>query len=71
MEIHKALRYSTGVGHVIQQHHYPAWYAGYMAARPIAGATLSLLKFKPRRAHLYLNVLRGLTRGYLSREKPV
>jgi glycosyltransferase involved in cell wall biosynthesis len=67
-EIRKALTYSMGVGHVIQQHHYPAWYAGYMAARPIAGATISLLKFQPQRAKLYWNVLRGFTRGYLSKD---
>jgi hypothetical protein len=67
-EIRKAHSYSMGVGHVIQQHRYPAWYAGYMAVRPLAGATLSLLQFRPQRAKLYWNVLRGFTRGYLTKD---
>jgi glycosyltransferase involved in cell wall biosynthesis len=67
-EIRKALVYSRGVGHVIRTHGYPAWYAGYMTARPLAGATLSLLKFNPQRAMLYWNVMRGLMLGYLSNQ---
>src|SRR6185436_8380571 len=28
-EIGKARTYSVGVGHVLQQHHYPTWFKGY------------------------------------------
>ena len=65
-EIKKALGYSTGVGYVIQRHGYPAWYKGYVAARPMVGAAISLLRLRPKRAKLYWNVARGLARGYRS-----
>jgi O-antigen/teichoic acid export membrane protein len=65
-EIRKALGYSTGVGFVMQQHGYPGWYKGYVAARPLAAAGLSLLILNFDRAKLYLNVARGLRRGYRS-----
>jgi len=61
----RAFRYAMGTGRVIGKRGYPLWYAGYRALRPLGGALAALARFNGDQARLYLNVSRGVARGYM------
>jgi hypothetical protein len=51
---------------VLQLGNYPAWYAMYQSMRPLAGATIGLLRREPRQAVVALAVVQGIIGGWSS-----
>jgi len=62
--LEKSRRYAMGQGRVLQLGKYPAWYAMYQSMRPLAGATIGLLRREPRKAVVALAVVQGIIGGW-------
>jgi hypothetical protein len=57
-------RDGESVGYLLRKHGYSRRMLGRMFARPVAGATLALLRRDRERASFHLETLRGRARGY-------
>jgi glycosyltransferase involved in cell wall biosynthesis len=60
----RARQYSRGMGFVLAKHKYPIWFSCYMAARPMIGAALDLLRGRFDSARLRAQVAYGRVAGY-------
>jgi len=59
----KAFRYGVGMGRVLSKHRYNLSFSLYTILRPFAGAVLSLLTFRPRKAAYHLAIAGGRVSG--------
>jgi len=62
----KAFRYGIGMGRVLSKHRYNLFFSLYTILRPFAGAVLSLLTFRPRKAAYHLAIAGGRVSGLWS-----
>jgi glycosyltransferase involved in cell wall biosynthesis len=62
----KAFRYGAGMGRVLSKHHYNLYFSLYNLMRPLAGAVLSLLTLRLRKAAYHLAIARGRAFGLWS-----
>ena len=62
----KAFRYGVGMGRVLSKHRYNPCFSLYTVMRPFAGAVLSLLALRPRKAAYHLAIASGRAAGLLS-----
>lgn len=63
--IKKARRYGMGMGRVLQTHGFPASLTLKYLARPLLGATYTLIRGKPRKAAFYWATFLGRTTGWV------
>jgi glycosyltransferase involved in cell wall biosynthesis len=63
----KAFRYGAGMGRVLSKHRYNLSFIFYTLIRPFAGALLSLLTLRPRKAAYHLAIAAGRASGVWSR----
>jgi len=62
----KAFRYGVGMGRVLSKHRYNLCFSFYTILRPFAGAVLSLLTLRPRKAAYHLAIAGGRASGMWS-----
>lgn len=62
----RAYRYACGNGYFLRKHQYSVWYYRGRLLRTLAGASVSLLLFRGRKARFYFNRIRGLWHGWHS-----
>jgi glycosyltransferase involved in cell wall biosynthesis len=62
----KAFRYGVGMGKVLSKHRYNLSFSLYTILRPFAGAVLSLLTLRPRKAAYHLAIAGGRASGLWS-----
>ena len=62
----KAFRYGVGMGRVLSKHNYSPFFTLYTVLRPFAGAVLSLLTLRPRKAAHHLAIAGGRASGLWS-----
>ena len=62
--IERSYRYACGSGFFLRKHHYPARFFFYLVLRALAGAGLSLLRFRRQNARYFWARVRGLWRGW-------
>jgi glycosyltransferase involved in cell wall biosynthesis len=62
----KAFRYGMGMGRVLTKHRYNLGFDLYTVARPFAGAVLSLITFRGKKAAYHLAIARGRICGLCS-----
>jgi glycosyltransferase involved in cell wall biosynthesis len=55
----KAFHYGAGMGRVLSKHHYNLSYNLYAVLRPVAGAILSLVTLRTRKAAYHLAIAKG------------
>jgi GT2 family glycosyltransferase len=63
---HKAFRYGVGMGRVLSKHRYKLSFNLYTILRPVAGALLSLLTLRARKAAYHLAIAGGRVCGLWS-----
>lgn len=59
----KAFRYGAGMGRVLSKHRYNLFFSLYSIFRPFAGALLSLVMLRPRKAAYHLAIAGGRASG--------
>ena len=62
--VEKSRRYAMGQGRVLQLGKYPTWYAMYHWMRPLAGATMGIMRRRPQQTVVALAVVQGLIGGW-------
>jgi GT2 family glycosyltransferase len=62
----KAFRYGAGMGRVLAKHGYNLRFSLYTLMRPLAGALLSLIALRPRKAAYHLAIAGGRASGLWS-----
>ncbi len=62
----KAFRYGVGMGRVLSKHRYKLSFNLYAILRPVAGALVSLLTWRARKARYHLAIARGRLCGLWS-----
>lgn len=64
VHLEKSRRYAMGQGRVLQLGSYPTWYAMYQWMRPLAGATLGIVRRQPQQTVVALAVVQGIIGGW-------
>jgi len=65
----KAFHYGVGMGKVLSEHHYPFSYNLSVILRPVAGALLSLVTLRARKAAYHLAIAAGRVSGLWSQQQ--